>query len=113
MKGGNMKKLYTLALCTLLSSPAWAHEPGGLHSKKNAQVEAAFDLVHTRISNEGTDLISEQLVEGKAGSRTPDPKGSFTGAKVYSYVWPTSLDSGSVGFEQGSGILALALDLAP
>ena len=32
---------------------------------------------------------------------------------MYSYVWPTSLDSGSVGFEQGSGILALALTSHP
>ena len=113
MKGGSMKKPCTLALSMLLSGAAWAHEPGGIHSEKNTQVEAAFDLVNTRVFKDGPDLVFEQLVEGKAGSRKPNPKGSFAGAEVYSYVWPTNLDSGSVGFERGSGILALALTSHP
>ncbi|WP_339522717.1 hypothetical protein [Pseudomonas sp. EA_35y_Pfl2_R111] len=103
----------TFACGALLLSPAWAHDGGGIHSEKSAQVEAAFDLVHTRVFKDGNDLVFEQLVDGKAGSRTPTAKGSFAGAEVYSYVWPTSLDSGVVGFEQGSGILALALTSHP
>lgn len=101
------------AWLAMLASPAWAHGPEGIHSEKGGQVEAAFDLVHTRVFKEGSDLVFEQLVDGQAGSRLPSAKGSFAGAEVYSYVWPTSLDSGSVGFEQESGILALALTSHP
>jgi hypothetical protein len=108
-----MKAPFALALTALLASQAWAHGPGGIHSEKTAKAEAAFDLVHTRVFKAGSDLVFEQLVDGKAGSRVPAAKGSFAAAEVYSYVWPTSLDAGSVGFEQGSGILALALTSHP
>ncbi|UUT22920.1 hypothetical protein [Pseudomonas sp. T8] len=108
-----MKTPIAFALSTLLAGTAWAHGPEGIHSEKTAKVEAAFDLVNTRVFKDGQDLVFEQLVDGKAGSRKPAAKGSFAGAQVYSYVWPTSLDSGSVGFEKGSGILALALTSHP
>lgn len=108
-----MKNPIGFALSALLASTAWAHSPGGIHSEKSAQVKTAFDLVHTRVVKDGSDLVFEQLVDGKAGSRTPSAKGSFAGAEVYSYVWPTSLDSSLVGFEPGSGILALALTSHP
>lgn len=72
------------------ATAALAHEPGGIHSEKSTQVEAAFDLVHTRVSKDGEMLVFEQLVDGQAGSRTPSAKGSFAGAEVYSYVWPAS-----------------------
>ncbi|CAD5110480.1 hypothetical protein [Zestomonas carbonaria] len=106
-----MKHSFALA-SVLFALPAFAHDGGGIHSDKG-QVEAAFDLVHTRVFKEGDNLVFEQLVDGKAGSRMPTAKGSFAGAEVYSYVWPTSLDSASVGFETGSGILALALTSHP
>ncbi|WP_318652240.1 hypothetical protein [Pseudomonas sp. PDM15] len=103
----------TLGVLAALAQASLAHEAGGIHSEKTAKAEAAFDLVHTRVSKDGEMLVFEQLVDGEAGSRTPTAKGSFAGAEVYSYVWPTSLDSGSVGFEPGSGILALALTSHP
>lgn len=108
-----MKAPFALALTALLASQAWAHGPGGIHSEKSAKLDATFDLVHTRVTKDGSDLVFEQLVDGQAGSRTPSPKGSFAAAEVYSYVWPTSLDAGSVGFEPGAGILALALTSHP
>ena len=108
-----MRTLLAMALGSALVTPVMAHEPGGIHSEKTAKVEAAFDLVHTRVSTDGEMLVFEQLVDGEAGSRVPSAKGSFAGAEVYSYVWPTSLDSGAVGFEPGSGILALALTSHP
>lgn len=52
-------------------------------------------------------------MRGKAGALRPKPTGAFAGSAVYSYVWPTSLDSESVGFEQGQGILALAVTFHP
>jgi hypothetical protein len=110
-----MRTPYPLILSTLLAGQALAHGEGGIHSEKSAdgKVEAAFDLVHTRVFKDGDDLVFEQLVDGEAGSRVPTAKGSFARAEVYSYVWPTSLDSGSVGFEEKSGILALALTSHP
>ncbi|PZQ53487.1 MAG: hypothetical protein DI570_23985 [Phenylobacterium zucineum] len=52
-------------------------------------------------------------VSGKAGELRPKAVGQFAGSAVYSYVWPTSLDSASVGFESGQGILALAVTFHP
>ena len=108
-----MKRLLAFALAGAFVASAQAHEPGGIQSEKTAKVEAAFDLVHTRVFKDGDMLVFEQLVDGEVGSRMPSTKGSFAGAEVYSYVWPTSLDAGSVGFTQGSGILALALTSHP
>ncbi|MET1080709.1 MAG: hypothetical protein ABWY06_22085 [Pseudomonas sp.] len=107
-----------LTLAALFAAPAFAHDAGGIHSEKQpkaapGKVEAAFDLVHTRVSTDGDILVFEQLVDGQAGSRTPSAHGRFTGAEVYSYVWPTSLDSGAVGFAADAGILALALTSHP
>ena len=107
-----MKTALALTLGTLLASQAWADDSQGIHSAKG-KADPAFDLVHTRVFKDGNTLVFEQLVDGKAGSRMPVAKGSFAGAEVYSYVWPTSLDSSAVGFEQKSGILALALTSHP
>ncbi|RAK53014.1 hypothetical protein DJ018_11080 [Phenylobacterium deserti] len=52
-------------------------------------------------------------VRGKAGEIRPKATGQFAGSAVYSYVWPTSLDSAAVGFEAGQGILALAVTFHP
>ena len=103
-----MKAPFALALTALLASQAWAHGPGGIHSEKSTKLDATFDLVHTRVTKDGSDLVFEQLVDGQAGSRTPSPKGSFAAAEVYSYVWPTSLDAGSVGFDWNSPRAVLA-----
>ncbi len=50
---------------------------------------------------------------GKSGAQKPAAHGSLGGAPVYAYVWPTSLDPSSVGFEAESGILALAATSHP
>jgi len=50
---------------------------------------------------------------GVAGAEQPDPVGALGGAPVLSYVWPTSLDPAIVGFEGGTGILALAATSHP
>lgn len=107
-----MKTTLALVISTLVATNVWAHGQEGIHSK-SGKAEAAFDLVHTRVFTQGDNLVFEQLVDGKAGSRVPSAKGSFAGAEVYSYVWPTSLDSGVVGFDAGAGILALALTSHP
>ncbi|HWD33130.1 MAG TPA: hypothetical protein VG536_16220 [Pseudomonas sp.] len=106
-----MKRTLAFTL-SLLATQVWAHENPGISSAKG-NAEAAFDLVQTRVFKQGDNLVFEQLVDGQAGSRLPSAKGAFAGAEVYSYVWPTSLDSSSVGFEAKAGILALALTSHP
>ena len=97
-------------LLALSAASAVAHE---IKSDKGGKVDAAFDVVRTNISTEGKDAVFRIGVSGKAGSAKPTPTGKLAGSTVYSYVWPTSLDSGTVGFDQGQGILALAVTSHP
>lgn len=107
-----MKTALALAISALFASQASAHGSNEIHSDVS-KTDAAFDLVNTRVFKHGNELVFEQLVDGKAGSRVPTAKGSFASAEVYSYVWPTSMNSGVVGFDDNSGILALALTSHP
>lgn len=107
-----MQRLSFFVLSSVLSLPLMAHEPGGINSPKS-QVDAAFDLIHTHVYRDGDYLVFQQVVSGLAGKNLPKASGKFAGSDVYSYVWPTSMDSDSVGFDPKSGILALALTSHP
>lgn len=98
-----------------ISTPAMAHQPhkGHILAEASDKVFPEFDLLHAKVVTEGEDLVFQQQVAGTAGDRIPEVKGQLGGADVYSYVWPTSLDSSSVGFEAEQGILALALTIHP
>lgn len=74
---------------------------------------AAFDVVETTVQRQGTMLVFSETVVGAAGNTRPTPSGQLAGSTVFSYVWPTSLDPASVGFEAKSGILALAATAHP
>ncbi len=52
-------------------------------------------------------------VSKKVGKSTPTPTGKLEGSNVFSYVWPTKLDSSVVGFEKEQGILAMAITSHP
>jgi hypothetical protein len=82
-------------------------EPSG------AAVEASFDIVRTEIRTEPEHLVFRIQVTDRAGAVVPTPTGRQQGAEVFAYVWPTRLDSASVGFEAGQGILALAATAHP
>ncbi len=71
-------------------------------------VEAAFDIVHTKITTEGNVATFHIAVDGTPGSSTPTAHGKLEGADAFVYVWPTTIDPSVVGFGAGSGILALA-----
>lgn len=88
------------------------HE-GHIIAEDSQDIRAEFDIIHARVVTEGENLVFHQEVRGKAGSSSPDTVGELAGASVYSYVWPTSLDSGIVGFKADQGILALALTVHP
>ena len=85
---------------------------GGIASAPgNAQPE--FDLVLTEVRREGDNLVFVERVSGRAGEAVPTPVGQMAGAQVFSYVWPVSVDPAAVGFEGGTGTLALAATAHP
>lgn len=98
----------TAALC--LTASAGAHS---VKAKPNDAVEASFDIVETTITTKGDTAVFSTGVRGEAGKDKPDATGKFEGSEVYAYVWPTTLDSGAIGFEKAQGIVALAVTFHP
>lgn len=86
---------------------------GGIATKSAKAVHAPFDVVHTRIAREDRALVFHMQVSGKAGRTRPTPSGKLAGSRVFSYVWPTSLDPAEVGFDAKAGILAFAVTAHP
>ncbi|TQV88115.1 hypothetical protein [Aliikangiella coralliicola] len=106
---------FILLLIANSSWPVYAHSghTGGIQaSKGNARI-APFDIIHTKITTDGNVAVFHMSVSGKAGESKPTPTGKLAGSQVFSYVWPTSIDSYEVGFERKAGILALAVTSHP
>lgn len=99
------------AAVTLAALPATAHAGGLTAPAGNAA--APFDIVHARIDRDGAVASFHMAVTGRAGESRPAPTGALAGSDVFSYVWPTTLDAATVGFEAGAGILALAVTAHP
>ncbi|HEY0914847.1 MAG TPA: hypothetical protein VGE22_08260 [Solimonas sp.] len=112
----NQKTALFLA-AALFAAGAQAHDhakhTGGIQVKPNKAVKADFDIVHAKISTQGNVATFHMAVSGKAGKTRPAASGKLAGSSVFSYVWPTSIDPYEVGFEKGSGILAMALTAHP
>lgn len=102
--------------------PAAAHGPhkaapaampaGGISSAPGG-ARPEFDVVHTHVATDGRHAIFRIAVSGKAGASKPAATGKLAGSRVFSYVWPTSLDPSAVGFDPKSGILAFAVTAHP
>lgn len=99
-----------LAAAPMLVTGAMAHS---VTAAPNEAVTASFDIIETRIVTQGDDAVFITRVRGEAGTDKPDATGRFEGSSVYAYVWPTSLDSGDIGFDAGQGIVALAVTFHP
>ncbi|GAA3916808.1 hypothetical protein [Litoribacillus peritrichatus] len=112
-----MSKLSLIATLVVASTalPACAHQPhsGDIQSAKNAETIAPFDIIHTKITTEGNVATFHMAVSDQAGTNKPTPTGQLAGSHVFSYVWPTTIDSYEVGFEKKAGILALAVTAHP
>lgn len=113
-------KIQRLLLLTTLASSAFIntacaheHHAGGIKATPNEKTLAAFDIVHAKITSEGNIATFHMAVSGKAGESKPAATGKLAGSNVFSYVWPTSIDSYEVGFEKKAGILALAVTAHP
>ncbi len=79
--------------------------------KPTKTLKAPFDIVHTKITTEGCRVSRWRY--GNAGLSKPTKSGKLAGSSVFSYVWPTSLDSSTVGFDTKAGILAFAVTSHP
>lgn len=98
----------TISLC--LTGGAVAHS---IKSEPTDAVHASFDIVETTIATNGDTAVFTTRVRGEAGSAKPEATGKFEGSGVYAYVWPTSLNSGDIGFDKDQGIVALAVTFHP
>lgn len=104
-----MKNL--LLMLTIGSSlNIYGHEISTAADKKT---KATFDIVRTSISTNG-NLVNFEIETSKdAGKSKPTKHGKLAGSKVFSYVWPTSINSSEVGFDKDAGILAFAVTAHP
>jgi len=93
--------------------PSAAAMPYAVMSEVDASRAGPFDIVAAHVHREGRTVVFHMTLAGEAGSETPEPAGQLGGAPVLSYVWPTSLDPSAVGFEGGTGILALTATSHP
>ncbi|KGJ91679.1 hypothetical protein [Colwellia psychrerythraea] len=105
----------TTLTTVLLGADSYAHNKhqGHIKAPMSPSVDPEFDIVHAKVITQGSHLIFQQAVAGKVGGKQPEKNGQLAGAGVYSYVWPTSLNSSAVGFEADQGILSLALTIHP
>jgi len=93
----------------LAASPAIAHDI----KAKAGNAPASFDIVRAEVKAEARWLTFRMVVGDKVGQVKPARTGKLGGAEVVSYVWPTRINSGAVGFEPDQGILALAVTAHP
>ena len=111
--------LRALAVFAVVAASAQAHggdqpaHSGGIPSKPAKAVKATFDVVNTRITTDGNVAVFQMQLSGRAGQSRPARSGKVAGSQVFSYVWPTSLDTALVGFEPQAGILAFAVTAHP
>lgn len=116
-----MRKSFLLGLATLALTHSAAiadeshavHQDGAIISASDEKIVAAFDVLAAHAHRDGRIVTFHMTTNGVAGSETPPPAGSLGGAPVLSYVWPTSLDPSTVGFEGKTGILSLAATSHP
>ncbi len=112
-----------IALSLMLLAGLTSQAPaGGTHAKDmhdavtspaDASKTASFDILAAHVHRNGRVVTFHMTTNGAAGADRPTPAGQLAGAPVHAYVWPTSLDPATVGFEGKSGILALAATSHP
>ena len=103
---------YAVLLC-LTGTTAAMSDTTPIISPKNPDGRPSFDVLAASASVNADTVTFAMRLAATAGAETPDPNGALAGADVWSYVWPTSVDPASVGFEAGTGLLALAATSHP
>lgn len=105
-----MKPVSLFALAFALAPTVGLAE---ITSPSDATKTASLDILAAEVTRAGNTLTFRMTTAGLAGSDRPQAIGALAGAAVHAYVWPTSLDPATVGFEPASGILALAATSHP
>ncbi len=108
----SISHLLAVAATTVLLAASCGTD-GAVQSEKDTAIDSSFDLLETSVAVDGEDFVFRSQVVASAGAQVPEAIGSLDHAPVWSYVWPTSLDSMSVGFDATQGILALAATAHP
>lgn len=119
-----MKLQISLAILGLSATAAFAdakhdhkshaiNQKGAVLSEADAAKVASFDILAAHAHRKGNVVTFHMTTNGDAGAEVPKATGELGGASVLSYVWPTSLDPSAVGFEGGTGILAMAATSHP
>ncbi|SMO73595.1 hypothetical protein [Ruegeria faecimaris] len=89
------------------------HQDGAIISSPDASKVVDFDILAAHAHRNGNTVTFHMTTNGAAGASVPVATGEVGGSDVWSYVWPTSLDPSVVGFEGGTGILAMAATSHP
>jgi len=114
-------KLAHLLFGIILATPATAFADGthatdmadAVKSNVDSTITAPFDILAAHVHLKDRIATFHMTTTGAAGTSIPTAVGELAGAPVFAYVWPTSLDPSTVGFEGGTGILALAATSHP
>ena len=89
------------------------HQKGAVVSPADETKVAAFDILAAHVHRKGNTVTFHMTTVGIAGAEGPEPVGAVGGAPTHAYVWPTSLDPSTVGFEEKAGILAMVAAIHP
>lgn len=107
----------TLAASTAMADGNHTHQAAiqddAIRSEADADKVASFDILAAHVHRSGNTVTFHMTTNGEAGADKPEAGGAVGGATVWSYVWPTSLDPSTVGFDEGAGILAMAATSHP
>lgn len=105
--------LLTASVPALADGTHALHQQGAVLSEENPEIGADYDILAAHVHREDRTLTFHMTVKGTAGQTIPAATGAMAGSEIQSYVWPTSLDPATVGFEGGKGILALVATSHP
>ena len=82
------------------------HQSGAIESAADSQKVASFDILAAHAHRSDGVVTFHMTTNGVAGADPAVAVGELGGAPAHAYVWPTSLDPSSVGFDTSAGILA-------
>lgn len=88
-------------------------QQGAILSSETPGIAADTDIRAVHAHRSGHATTFHMTTGGTAGATVPAPVGQLAGAGVQAYVWPLSLDPSRVGFEAGTGVLALVATAHP
>jgi hypothetical protein len=107
-----MKNKILLALM-LLTSITFFGQGNNANSSFANSLDLKIQSTSASFSQDLQQIVFKIQVQGTAGLSKPTAYGQLNGAPVLGYVFPTTLSPTDVGFNQTTGIVALALTSHP